>query len=363
MRSLLQRFGSMDEGIVAKDAPYAQCRAPRSWQTIAGLTGPRGLRNALRRHFLVVSRIFGSMSPVVPACVLASLLSLGPLDAGTLIPNQRSDTADGRPGIEYDVYLPDGLDRAASPLPVVYLLHGFGASGKEWQDAGGLLELLDDLIGSGTIAPLIAVMPSAGKSWYVDSARFGGPGDYETAIIKTLVEEIDHRFPTSKSAAGRGVVGISMGGFGALRLAFKHPDVFGSVVALSPGLFEPGGLSWCHGPAGARSATRDQWYARTFGHPFDIETYVSESPFAYAARAAASGGLPNVMLAVGDDDYFGSYDGTVEMFLLLRQLGQKPELRVSDGGHDWTFWRSVLPDSLRFLNAQWAGDALWPPSR
>ncbi|MEO1138979.1 MAG: alpha/beta hydrolase-fold protein [Pseudomonadota bacterium] len=307
---------------------------------------------------LQVAGLVAHAAHYLAACVLALLLSTTSSDAGTVLEQQNTKANKRAPAIEYAVYIPDVAYTRRVRLPVIYFLHGFGASAAEWQYAGDLPATLDRLIASGSIAPLIAVMPSAGKSWYVDSARFGGPGDYQSAIVWGLVKEIDRRFPTLPHADGRSVVGISMGGYGALRLAFKHPDLFGSVAALSPGLFKPGGVSWRHGPGGARYVTRDHWYANTFGMPFDMGHYLNESPFAYAPLAALGSRMPSVMLAVGDDDFFGAYDGTLEMFLELRTIGLKPELRVLDGGHDWSLWRSVLPETLQFIDHHWPTDAV-----
>jgi len=313
-------------------------------------TADRDIRARIRGAVLVAA--------VGATLVLAALLPAraAGTEAGTVL---RGRTAPGdatTPAIAYSAYLPSAPASAASAeaYPVVYLLHGFGGSPGEWLDAAALPDMLDRLIADGTIRPVIAVMPDAHRSWYVDSARHGGPGDYETAIVRDLVGEIDARFPTRATPAGRAVMGVSMGGYGALRLAFEHPDLFGAVVALSPGLFKPDGLSWRHGPAAARRADREHWYAATFGDPFDMAVYNAESPFAYVERAASATPPPEIMLAVGDDDVFGSYDGTLEMYLDLRAVGLKPELRVADGGHDWRLWRALLPDALGFLDECWA---------
>lgn len=80
---------------------------------------------------------------------------------------------------------------------------------------------------------------SLGGSFYVDSPV---TGNWSQAIYVDLVTAVDRSYRTLAAPESRGIAGFSMGGFGALDLAMRHPDVFGSVYALSPGLFAPGGL-------------------------------------------------------------------------------------------------------------------------
>ncbi|WP_157961675.1 alpha/beta hydrolase [Acuticoccus kandeliae] len=286
--------------------------------------------------------------------VVAGLFLAHGADAGDLRLNSQIDSdALGRPFL-YNIYLPDGHDAPDAAFPVVYLLHGFGGGRHEWAEGGRLAEQLDRMIAAGEIAPVIAVMPEAGKSWYVDSARFGGEGDYETAIVADLVPAIDRAYPTRKTAAGRAIAGNSMGGHGALRLAFRHPDMFGAVAALSPGVWRPDALSWATGPAADPPQEREKWFPRTTGTTFDMEVFKAQSPFASVAAVGALEAPPRILLAVGDDDYWQLHDGTVDMYIALREVGLKPELRVSDGAHDWNYWRPMVPVVFHFFDAGFA---------
>ncbi|MEO1774547.1 MAG: alpha/beta hydrolase-fold protein [Pseudomonadota bacterium] len=209
----------------------------------------------------------------------------------------------------YSVYVPEAAP--GERLPVVYLLHGYGGGQYEWAQGGRIEAKLDRLIDKGEIEPVIAVMPAAGKSWYVDSARWGGPGDYETAIVRDLVAHVDATYSTIASRQGRAIMGLSMGGHGALRLAFAHPEVFGAVAGLSPAIWRPGGVSARSGPGAVDLDARERWYPRTTGETFDLATFNLQSPFALVTSVAAADPPPAIMLAVGDDDFFGLHDGTV----------------------------------------------------
>lgn len=281
--------------------------------------------------------------------MLALLVFAGHARAGELLVDQSLLSAALGQDIRYSVYLPSSATPGAR-FPTIYLLHGFAGGQYEWAKGGRIAETLDRLIESGSMSPVIAVMPDAGKSWYVDSKRYGGPGDYETAIVRDLVAGIDARYPTLADADHRGIAGISMGGRGALRLAFAHPDVFSAVAGLSPGIWLPGGVSGRTGPANDPPEEQAKWFGRTAGETFDIKIFNAQSPFALVDGLATLSRPPAILLAVGDDDYWKLHDGTVELYIGLRRIGLKPELRVGDGGHDWKFWRSVTDAALLFLD-------------
>lgn len=304
-------------------------------------------RNLASRH---IRRVNVQRRAIATACLAFAIFSAPALafaEPGEVV-QRRLDDGEGV-AVSYAVYLPSEARNPGVRLPVAYMLHGFGASHCEWLGALALAETLDALIEAGEIAPLIAVMPDAGKSWYVDSAVYGGPGDFETAIAVRLIAAVDREFPTLPSRDSRAISGLSMGGYGALRLAFKYPDRFGAVAALSPGLFRPGGISWQHGPGGRRWASRKLWYGQSFGRSFDSAIYDRASPFSYLEAMVRFPDPPQVLLVAGDDDEMGAYDGTVEMFLDLRRLGLKPELRIAEGKHNHCFWRSMLRETLIFI--------------
>ena len=264
----------------------------------------------------------------------------------------RSPALEGE--IRYSVYLPEGA-QTGERFPTLFLLHGLGAGQREWLEGGRIEETLDRLISSGDIHPLIVVMPDAGKSWYVNSARFGGPGDYETAITRDLVAEIDAKYPTLAGPEHRAIAGVSMGGHGALRLAYMYPGVFSAVAALSPGIWLPGGVSEATGPASETAEQREKWYPKVAGETFDLDIFNQQSPFSYIANLAEIDQPPAIFLAVGDDDFWKLHDGTVEMYIELRRAGISPELRVGDGGHNWEYWRTVSEAALKFLSSHIQG--------
>ncbi len=139
---------------------------------------------------------------------------------------------------EVSVYLPPGYDAAPTKrYPVIYLLHGFGGTNKIWTaDAGfNFPPILDALINGGKAREMIVVAPTAnnrfGGSFYLNSPVTGNWEDY---IFRDVVAYVDANYRTLARASSRGIAGNSMGGFGAVSLGMKHPDVFSAIYALSP---------------------------------------------------------------------------------------------------------------------------------
>ena len=147
--------------------------------------------------------------------------------------NHVGDSADRQASI----YLPPGYDVGKDRYPVLYLLHGYTGTDRGWMNPSyvGLPEMMDRLIGRHTIQPMIVVMPNSfnrfAGSFYANSEL---SGNWEDLIVDDLVSYIDAHYRTLANRNGRGVAGHSMGGYGALRIAMQHPEVFSAAYGLSP---------------------------------------------------------------------------------------------------------------------------------
>jgi len=122
--------------------------------------------------------------------------------------------------------------------PVLYLLHGYTGVPREWTDGyqGMQLDLvMDSLVAAGVGREMIVVVPNGRNkyfgSFYLNSAATGNWEDY---LVRDLVAYVDSAYRTLANVASRGIAGHSMGGFGALTLAMRHPDVYHAVYGLSP---------------------------------------------------------------------------------------------------------------------------------
>ncbi len=141
---------------------------------------------------------------------------------------------------EITIYLPPSYSREhAKRYPVVYLLHGFAADHRAFM-RGAYQNLnvrisMDSLIRAGSIREMIVVTPNA-RSWFDGSfyANSVVTGNWEDFIVRDLVAFVDRKYRTIRGRLGRGIAGHSMGGYGALRVGMRHPELFSAIYALSP---------------------------------------------------------------------------------------------------------------------------------
>ena len=140
------------------------------------------------------------------------------------------------------VYLPPGYEKQVKVrYPVVYWLHGYDGNGwnkpktnTSTDSMSRLREAMDRAIAAGKARPMIIVMPDGnnkyGGGFYTNSAA---TGNWEDFITIELVKHIDAKYRTLPNVASRGIAGHSMGGYGAIKLAMKHPELYGVVYGLS----------------------------------------------------------------------------------------------------------------------------------
>ncbi len=136
------------------------------------------------------------------------------------------------------VYLPPAYHESDKRYPTVYLLHGYDDTNTIWRDGFfqgfSVQAVVDRLIGEEKIQEMILVMPDGrnayGGSYYINSSVTGNWGDF---ITKDLLEFIDETYRTLPKSESRGIAGHSMGGYGAIYLAARHPDVYSAVYGLS----------------------------------------------------------------------------------------------------------------------------------
>jgi enterochelin esterase-like enzyme len=256
---------------------------------------------------------------------------------------------------QYNVYLPAGYAETDRRYPVIYLLHGRGDDMHAWLN---VKPALDQLIASGDIPPIIAIMPDVPSleraSYYVDT-RYEASGaqnePVESLFFNDLLTHVDSTYRTLASRESRLVGGYSMGAFGAIRYAITHPEVFAGALVLSPAVYTP--------LPPVDSSAREFGAFGNGDELFDEDVYTRLNYPAQLDSLAQSRLGIAIFIAVGDDEYHNPnpedwlHDIDMEAHLLYNRVVRVPnvsaELRVYDGGHDWNVWEHGFVEGMKFL--------------
>ena len=218
---------------------------------------------------------------------------------------------------------------------MLYLLHGLGGNAGDWVSDRAQL--------ARHAAPydLIIIVPEGRDAWYTDSATV--PADkYETYFVQELLPDVQRRFRTIETRAGRAVAGLSMGGYGALKFGLKHPGLFAFAGSMSGALAV---ASWDADDPSMPAFLKPS-LARVYGatnspvRPAnDIFKIVRELP---AERASA---LPFIYLDCGTEDFLVASNRDFAGLLLERKIPH--EFRQLPGGHTWPYWDKQVQEVLR----------------
>lgn len=228
-----------------------------------------------------------------------------------------------------DVVLPPGY--ASHPgrrYPVLYLLHGVPGAPSNFVTIGGVASDEATLVAEGKMQPLILVMPTGSRTFFDDEEWANGvrPGNgWETFVAGELVPAIDARYRTIAAGAGRGLAGLSEGGYGALNIGLHHPAEFGLLESWS------GYMIADDIPA-------------IFGHSRALLRYDSPADrvAAVAPRLAAAGVYIWFYCGASDELAGQNRDFAAE----LTSLGLAHHFFEWPGSHNWALWRALMPQAL-----------------
>jgi len=242
--------------------------------------------------------------------------------------------------VPYCVLLPPSYDTDKTrQFPVLYFFHGLGDDEQMFVRSGGW-NLVEDLWERKELGEFLIATPAAGASFYINSRD--GKVRYEDFLVQEFLPGIENRFRTKPGRANRAVSGVSMGGFGALHLAFRHPELFSAVSAHSAALIErlPAFLG------GVAGSPRARVLGGTFGIPPDAAFWDHNSPLSIA-RTAPLANL-KIYFDCGDQDDFGFESGATALDRVLTSRKIPHEYHSFPGRHDWQYFATHLPASLQF---------------
>ncbi len=225
------------------------------------------------------------------------------------------------------VLRPDSYDGKKS-FPVVYLLHGYSDSYSGWVNMVPAIKNLVDQY------QLMIVCPDGNYgSWYFDAPKLA-TNKYETYVATELVKWVDGNYKTIANKNNRAITGLSMGGHGALFLAFKHQDIFSIAGSMSGGVdIRPFPLNWDIAKSlGTYADNKDAWDNNTVMELTHLLTPKSLS----------------LIIQCGTEDFFYNVNVKLHEKLLLNNI---PHTFISNpGAHNWEYWAEAIQYQLLYIN-------------
>lgn len=243
--------------------------------------------------------------------------------------------------VPYCVLLPPSYDSEKTRrYPILYLLHGLGDNDQFLIHSGGM-NLVEDLWERKQMGEFLIVTPAAGMSFYINSQD--GKRMYEDFFLQEFMPGVEKRYRAQTGRNSRGIAGISMGGYGALHIAFRHPQLFAAVGAHSAALIEKvPNIS----AQTSRQLSQLRVLGDAFGSPFDAAFWNQNDPLTIA-RTANLAGL-KIYFDCGSEDNYGFDSGAAALDKLLTSRHIPHEFHLYPGGHDWTYFAEHLPALLEF---------------
>jgi S-formylglutathione hydrolase FrmB len=282
------------------------------------------------------------------ACFTAGALAQGRIDCSSL------DSRILKRPVRYCVQVPPSYDKkdAARPpsrYPVLYFLHGLNDDEQSFFKTGGWT-LIEDLRQRGSIGDFLIVAPEGRNSFYINSAD--GKVRYSDFFLREFIPYIEKKYRAVPDRAGRAVSGISMGGYGALRLGFANPQLFGAVSAQSAALLT-------ESPEGVEGAAKSQSpvvraLAQVFGDPVDVAHWRANDPFVLAKRNKAALKKSAIYFNCGQSDDYGFEKGAAALDKQLTAEGIAHQYRPYPGDHSLNYFLSHLAEVMEFHSREFA---------
>ncbi len=266
----------------------------------------------------------------------------GPAQTGKVLESLEFESKIVSYPVKYSIYLPPDYYTSERSYPVLYLLHGYSDDETGWIQFGEANSIADKAINSGDATSCIIVMPDGKVAWYTNSVD--GKDRWEDMFTNEFIPSIEKKYRIRSKKEFRAIAGLSMGGYGALKLTMHHTDLFSSCVAMSAGVFTDDEM--------LKNDEYDHYFGDIYGlkSTNDLgEHWKANSPL-YLVKTVDKEKLTSVRFYIdcGDDDFL--YKGNSMLHIKMRELEIPHEYRVREGGHHWNYWRTGLYDGLKFIS-------------
>jgi S-formylglutathione hydrolase FrmB len=248
--------------------------------------------------------------------------------------------------IRYGLYLPPSYNHSpAKKYPVLYFLHGLNENEQRWSSRGQTDVMLDRMISEGKIGEFIVVIPFGAISFYTNTRD--GSEKWEDMMVAEFFPAIESTYRINAARAARGISGISMGGYGALKIAMKHPELFGSVSAHSAVLIQDlASVQSIPGRPGRMQAL-EQLFDKIYGIRQDLSYWEANNPMTLAKDRTKWNGL-KIYFDCGTEDEYGFHVGARQLDEFLTRASYPHEAHLYPGNHGWDYAAQHTSQSLLF---------------
>jgi S-formylglutathione hydrolase FrmB len=250
--------------------------------------------------------------------------------------------------VRYCVLLPDNFnatirEHPGQRYPVLYFLHGLGNNEQTLFTSGGW-NIIQDLRQQHKIGDFLLVAPEGRRSFFINSAD--GKTRYSDFFLQELMPYIERKYPVRAERRSRGISGLSMGGYGALRFAFARPDLFGSVSAESAALMpeSPKDLNAAiHAPTPLGNLL-----GPVFGVPIDQAHWNANSPLVLARKSRTRLKSLPIYFNCGQSDDLGFERGAALLHRQLQTKGIAHEFHLYPGDHSLEYFLAHFGEVMEF---------------
>jgi S-formylglutathione hydrolase FrmB len=246
--------------------------------------------------------------------------------------------------IHYCVLLPDSYEKSPTTrYSVLYFLHGLGDNEQTLINTG-TWDVIETLRNQHKIGDFIIVTPEGDHSFYINSAD--GDFRYGDFFLREFMPYIEHTYRVLPGRNHRGVTGMSMGGYGALRFAFAYPALFGSVSAQSAALITE-----------SRQQVNDELTDESplgellgdvFGDPISASYWAANNPFDLARKNHDELRNTAIYFNCGRNDSYGFEKGASALDRQLTREGIKHEFHLYPGAHSLQYFLTHISETFEF---------------
>ncbi len=237
--------------------------------------------------------------------------------------------------------------------PVLYFLHDGYGDGRTLERHGVVAEAVRRMR-EGSLPEFLIVAPDGPGTWFSDS--HDGRRRFEEYLVGDLPRTIEARYRVLSGPRARGITGISMGGYGAVKTALKHPRFYGSVSALSGAII----------PFGWDELSRYSFVARytlksVFGRSRDDNSLEANDAWLLLWGLCFDTPPFDVELRAGTQDVYGLDHVAAQYGMLLNERGIPTTVVLEPGGHDWAYWKRGMLDILAWHGARFEAEGNYDP--